>query len=99
MKNFKQLMGALCVVCMIMVTAVPAFAVSFESDTLPPPTLITHKDIHPDTDNPVMASALASNVISCFIPYNNGSGTSGSIATVFTAEIGISIVLYYESIN
>lgn len=99
MKKSKKIISLLLAVSMIMAMSVSAFAAEVTEASavgvLPAPTLITYKDLHGDIDNAVMAAALSADTVSCFIPYNDGSGTTGQVAASFTAESGtVNFILY-----
>jgi len=96
MKKSKKFLSVLPAISMILAMSVSAFAVEVPTDEiLPPPTLITYKDLHGDIDNAVMAAVLSNDTISCYIPYNTGNGTTGSIAASFTAESStVNFILY-----
>lgn len=96
MKKFRKFVSALCAACMILAMSVPAMAAEEQTEqVLPPPTLITYKDLHGDFDSAVMAAVLSDDIYSCFIPYNNGSGTSGQVAVSFPAQSStVSFILY-----
>lgn len=58
-------------------------------ECLPAPGFITYKMLHGEEyDNPVEAllNDASARAYACYIPYNDGSGTSGQIAATFTAE-------------
>lgn len=95
MKKSKKFLSVLCAVCMILAFAVPAFAAEIEEEFLPPPTLLTYQDVHRDALNPVQAALLSNDTIACYIPYNDGSGTSGEIVESFEAESStLGFILY-----
>lgn len=99
MKKSKKVISLLLAISMILAMSVSAFAAEVPEPSaegiLPAPTLITYKDLHGDIDNAVMAAFLSDDKVSCFIPYNDGAGTSGSVAATFTAETKkVSFILY-----
>lgn len=97
MKKVKKLLSLALAGVMVfglMATSVGAAEVDPAQDVvseecLPAPGFITYKMLHGDEyDNPVEAllDDASARAYACYIPYNDGSGTTGQVAATFTAE-------------